>query len=141
MNIREETYSSKTIIGGWRSCGLLEDNPYVALSEYKRQMHYNTVTPEDSVQEEPVIEPEVGNISTPAPQKKRRKRKGNLESTGESSLFELNAALMEENRRLQSEVKRVRRDEDKALTLLDITSRKLEQCKNELPEKKRNHSR
>ena len=38
-------------------------------------MHYDTVMPEDSVQEEPVIETEVGNLSTPAPQKKRRKRK------------------------------------------------------------------
>ena len=108
MNIREEAYSSKTIIGGWKRCGLLEENPYVALSEYKRQMHYNTVTPEDSVQEEPVIEPEVGNISTPAPQKKHRKRKGNPGNTGESSLFESNAALMEENRRLRSEVKRMK---------------------------------
>ena len=95
MNIREEAYSSKIIIGGWKRCRLLEENPYVALSEYKRQIHYNTVTPEDSVQEEPVIEPEVGNIFTPAPQKKHRKRKGNSENTGESSLFESNARLME----------------------------------------------
>jgi len=75
MNIRKKAYSSKTIIEGWRRCGLLENDPDIALSEYKRQMHYDTVMPEDSVQEEPVIETEVGKLSTPAPQKKRRKRK------------------------------------------------------------------
>ena len=45
MNIRKEAYSSKTIIGGWRRCGLLENNPNVALSEYRRQMHHDVVMP------------------------------------------------------------------------------------------------
>ena len=51
MNIRKKTYSSKTIIGGWRRCGLLENSSDVALNEYRRQMHHDVVTPEDPVQE------------------------------------------------------------------------------------------
>ena len=51
MNIRKKAYSSKTIIGGWKKCGLLENSPDVALNEYRRQMHHDVVTPEDPVQE------------------------------------------------------------------------------------------
>ena len=140
MSIKKEVYNSKTIIEGWKRCGLLEDNPDVALSEYRRQMNHDIVTPEDHVQEGSVIDPGVENISTPAPRKKRRKRKGSSENTGESSLFESNAALIEENQRLQSEVKRAKRAEAEAFTLLDITSRRLKQRKDELAEGKRNHS-
>ena len=137
MNIRKEAYSSKTIIEGWRRFGLLENDPDVALSEYKRQMHHDTVMPDDSVQEESVIETEVGKLSTPAPQKKRRKRKKSSENTGESSLFESDAELMEENQRLQSEVKRARRAEAEALKLRDITLIELKQCEDDLAEEKR----
>ena len=130
MNIREEAYSSKIIIEGWKRCGLLENNSGVALSEYKRQMHHDFVTPEDPVQEESVIEPEVGNISTPAPQKKLRKRKGGLENTGELSLFETNAALIEKVRKLELEVKRLQKALDEALTSKNIGSMELEHCEN-----------
>ena len=51
IRMRKEAYSSKTIIGGWRKCGLLENSPDVALNEYRRQMHHDVVTPEDPVQE------------------------------------------------------------------------------------------
>ena len=74
MNIRKEAYSSKTIIGGWRRCGLLENNPDIALNGYRRQMHHDIVTPEDPMQKKSVVEPEVGKISTPAPQTKCRER-------------------------------------------------------------------
>ena len=70
MSIRKEAYSPKTIIGGWKRCGLLENNPEVALSEYRRQMHHDILMPEDPVQEESVIEPEVGKFSTPEHPKK-----------------------------------------------------------------------
>ena len=103
-------------------------------------MNHDIVTPEDHVQEGSVIDPGVVNISTPAPRKKRRKRKGSQENTGGSSLFESNAALIEENQRLQSEVKRAKRAEAEAFTLLDITLRRLKQRKDELAEGKRNHS-
>ena len=95
MNIREEAYGPKIIIEDWRTCGLLENNLDVALSEYRRQMHHDFVTPEDPVYEESVIEPEVGNISTPTPQKKLQKRKGGLENTGDLSFFKTNDALIE----------------------------------------------
>ena len=78
MNIRKKAYSSKTIIGGWRRCGLLENSPDVALNEYRRQMHHDVVTPKDPVQEKSEIEPEVSKNSIPVPQTKRRKRKGGL---------------------------------------------------------------
>ena len=41
-------------------------------------MHHDVVMPEDPVQEESVIEPEVGNISTPEPPEKHKKKKGGL---------------------------------------------------------------
>ena len=78
MSIRKEAYSSKTIIGGWRRCGLLENYPDVALCEYRRQMHHDISTPENSVQEESVIVPEVEKDFTSAPQTKLRKRKEGL---------------------------------------------------------------
>ena len=137
MGIRKEVYSSKTIIKGWRRCGLLENNPDVALDKYKRQIHHDSVTPEDPVQEESVIEPEEGEVSTIEPPKKRTKRNRGLENTGESSLLETRAALMEANRKLQLEVKRVRRAEAGALTLLGIMKTKLEQYENESGEEKR----
>ena len=140
MSIRKEAYSSKTIIGGWRRCGLLENNPDVALCEYRRQMHHDIVTPEDPVQEESVIVPEVGRNSTPAPQTKRKKRKGGLENTGELSLFETNAALMEENRKLKLEVKRLQRAEAEAWASKDIVSMKLERCEAKLDQERKRHS-
>ena len=89
---------------------------------------------------ESVIEPEVGNISTPAHPKKRRKRKGGLENTVESLLLETNGTLVEESRNLQSEIKRAKRFEARALDLLSITISNLQQCANELAEAKRNNS-
>ena len=47
------------------------------------------------MQEESVIKSEVEKYSTPASQAKRRKRKRSLKNTGEQSLFETDAALME----------------------------------------------
>jgi len=44
---------------------------------------------------------------------------------------------MEENQRLQSEVKRARRAEAEALKLRDITLIELKQCKDDLAEEKR----
>ena len=128
MNIREEAYGPKIIIEGWRRCGLLENNPDVALSEYRRQMHHDFVTPEDPVHEESVIEPEVGNISTPAPQKKLRKRKGGLENTGDLSFFETNDALIEKVRKLELEVKRLQKALDEALSSKNTVSMELEHC-------------
>ena len=69
INIRKEAYSFKTIIGGWKRCGLFPNNPDVTLSEYGRQIHHGVITPEDPVQKESVIEPKVENISTSALQK------------------------------------------------------------------------
>ena len=46
------------------------------MSKYRRQMHHDVVMPEDPVQEESVVEPEVGNISTPEPPEKHKKKKG-----------------------------------------------------------------
>jgi len=77
-SIRKEAYSSKTIMESWRRCGLLENYPDVALCEYRRQMHHNIVTPENPVQEESVIVPEVEKDSIPASQTKLRKRKEGL---------------------------------------------------------------
>ncbi len=60
--------------------------------------------------------------------KKTQKEKRDLENTEESPLFETDDALMEAYRKLQSEVKRLKRVLAKSITLHDITSRKLEQC-------------
>ena len=141
MNIREEAYGPKIIIEGWRRCGLLENNPDVALSEYRRQMHHDFVTPEDPVYEESVIEPEVGNISTPAPQKKLRKRKGGLENTGDLSFFKTNDALIEKVRKLELEVKRLQKALDEALSSKNTVSMELEHCEKKLAEEIRSHSR
>ena len=140
MRMGKEAYSSKTIIGGWRKCGLLENDPDVALDEYQKHIHHDIDTPEGSVQGESVIESEVGKNSTPAPQKKREKRKGGLENTVESLLLETNGTLVEESRNLQSEIKRAKRFEARALDLLSITISNLQQCANELAEAKRNNS-
>jgi len=43
----------------------LENDSDVALGEYKREMHHDLVTPEDPMQEESVIEPEMGNLFAP----------------------------------------------------------------------------
>ena len=75
IRMRKEAYSSKTIIGGWRKCGLLENDPDVALDEYQKHIHHDIGTPEGSVQGESVIESEVGKNSTSASQKKRKKKK------------------------------------------------------------------
>jgi len=96
MNIRKEAYSSKTIIEGWRRCGLLENNQNIALSEYRKQMHNDVILPKDLVQEKSVIEPEVGNISTPEPPKNHKKKNEGFENTEESSRFKTKAALMSE---------------------------------------------
>ena len=140
MNIRKEAYSSKTIIGGWRRCGLLENNPNVALSEYRRQMHHDVVMPEDLVQKESVIEPEVGNISTPEPPENHKKKNEGFENTGESSRFKTKAALMSEIRKLQLGVKRVRRAEAEALTSKKIALIKLRWCENGLAEERSKYS-
>ena len=140
MNIRKESYSSKTIIGGWRRCGLLENNPNFALSEYRRQMHHDVVMPEDLVQEESVIEPEVENISTPEPPKNHKKKNESFENTGESLRFKTKAALMSEIRNLQLEVKRARRAETEALNSIKIALMKLRWYENRLAEETSNHS-
>ena len=140
MNIRKEAYSSKTIIGGWRRCGLLENNSNVALSEYRRQMHHDVVMPEDLVQKESVIEPEVGNISTPEPPKNHKKKNEGFENTGESSRFKTKAALRSEIRKLQLEVKRARRAEAKALTSKNIALMELRWYENRLAEETSKHS-
>ena len=140
MNIRKEAYSSKTIIGGWKRCGLLENNPNVALSEYRRQMHHDVVMPEDLVQKESVIEPEVGNISTPEPPKNHKKKNEGFENTGESSRFKTKAALMSEIRKLQLEVKRARRAEAEALTSKNIALMELRWYENRLAEETSKHS-
>ena len=70
-------------------------------------------------------------------QKKRRKRKGGLENTGELSLSEINAVLVEENRKLQFEVTRLKRALVERPSFDDITSRKLNLCKTELEEERK----
>ena len=87
MSIRKETYSPKTIIGSWKRCGLLENNPEVALGEYRRQMHHDILMPEDPMQEESVIEPEVGKISTPEHPKKNVEREKGVSKILESYHF------------------------------------------------------
>jgi len=61
--------------------------------------------------------------------KKTQKEKRDLENTEESPLFETDDALMEAYRKSQSEVKRLKRVLAESITLHDITSGKLEQCK------------
>ena len=87
MSIRKEAYSPKTIIGSWKRCGLLENNPEVALGEYRRQMHHDILMPEDPMQEESVIEPEVGKISTPEHPKKNVEREKGVSKILESYHF------------------------------------------------------
>ena len=70
-------------------------------------------------------------------QKKRRKRKGGLENTEELSLSEINAVLVEENRKLQFEVTRLKRALVERPSFDDITSRKLNLCKTELEEERK----
>jgi len=140
IRMRKEAYSSKTIIGGWRKCGLLENDPDVALDEYQKHIHHDVDTPEGSVQGESVIESGMGKDSTPASQKKRKKRKGGLKNTRESLLLETNDTLAEESQKLKSEIKRAKRSEARALDLLSITISNLQQCANELAEEKRNNS-
>lgn len=66
-----------------------------------------------------------------------KRKKGGLENTGESLLLETNGTLAEESRKLQSEIKRAKRSEARALNLLSIN---FQQCANELAEAKRNSS-
>ena len=54
--------------------------------------------------------------------------------------METNAALMEENRKLQFEVTRLKRALVERLSLDDITSRKLNLCKTELEEERKKGS-
>ena len=49
------------------------------MSEYRKQMHHDVIMPEDLVQEESVIEPEVGNISFPEPPKNHKKKNEGFE--------------------------------------------------------------
>ena len=60
---------------GWRKCRLSKIDPDIALDKYKRHMNHDIITPEHPVQEESVIEPEVGNISTPQRLKRNSERK------------------------------------------------------------------
>lgn len=69
--------------------------------------------------------------------KRNAEKEKSPENTGESSLFESDAELMEENQRLQSEVKRARRAEVEALKLRDITLTELKQCEDDLAEENR----
>lgn len=96
---------------------------------------------EDPMQEESVIKSEVEKYSTPASQAKRRKRKRSLKNTGEQSLFETDAALMEGYRKSQSKVKKLRRALAEKITLHNITSRKLKHYENQTAEKIRKCSR
>jgi len=66
---------------------------------------------------------------------KNTKRKRGFKDTGESSRFKTKAALMSEIQMLQLEVKRARRAETKALTLIKIALMKLKQCENKLAKK------
>ena len=103
-------------------------------------MYHDVVTPDDPVQEKSVIEPEVGKSFIPVPQTKCRKRKRGFENTGRLSLFEINAALMEENRKFELEVKRLQCGEAEAWNSKNIESVKLKYCENKLNEKRRRHS-
>ena len=132
MGIRKEAYSSKTIIRGWRRCGLLENNPEVALEKYKRQMDHDIATPDDLVEEESVVESEVGEVSTPPPPKKRIKRNRGLESTGDLSLIETHNILMEANRKLRIEARKARRSWAGAEILKDHVKARLEKTRKEL---------
>ena len=134
MGIRKEAYSSKTIIRGWKRCGLLENNTEVALEKYKRQMDHDIATPDDLVEEESVVESEVGEVSIPPPPKKRIKRNGGLESTGDLSLIETHNILMEANRKLRIEARKARRSWAGAEILKDHVKARLEKTRKELTE-------
>ena len=103
-------------------------------------MHHDVVMPEDLVQKESVIEPEVGNISTPEPPENHKKKNEGFENTGESSRFKTKAALRSEIRKLQLEVKRARRAEAEALTSKNIALMELRWYENRLAEETSKHS-
>ena len=74
-------------------------------------------------------------------QKKRRKRKGGLENTGDLSFFKTNDALIEKVRKLELEVKRLQKALDEALSSKNTVSMELEHCEKKLAEEIRSHSR
>lgn len=69
MLIRKEAYESKTIVEGWKKTGLLENNTYAALTEYKSQPNHagfeEELIQEGSEKEESADEAEIVNINTP----------------------------------------------------------------------------
>ena len=93
-------------------------------------MHHDIIMLEDPMQEESVIKSEVEKYSTPASQAKHRMRKRSLKNTGEQSLFETDAALMEGYPKSQSKVKKLRRALAERITLHNITLRKLKYYEN-----------
>ena len=102
------------------------------MEKYKRQMDHDIATPDDLVEEESVVESEVGEVSTPPPPKKRIKRNRGLESTGDLSLIETHNILMEANRKLRIEARKARRSWAGAEILKDHVKARLEKTRKEL---------
>lgn len=141
MRVRKQAYSPKTIIGGWRRCGLLEKSPNVALIEYRRQMHHRIVTPHDSAQEESVIETGINENFTPKTQTKRLMRKEDPKITREQFLLKSISDLKKKNRKLQYDNRQLQRIASNATTSKQIIEIQAIRVRNELEEEKKKHSR
>lgn len=127
MEIRNQAYISKTIIEGWKKCGLLENDPDDAYVKYMRRMHHDTH--QGSTQEEPRTEAEINEI-----QPNRRTRKRDPKITKEQLLLKEKSDLKNKIRKLQCDIRQVKRTAADSMTSKMIVEIQADLYRNDVSE-------